>query len=225
MHLSAGAGRLTPLELPGPAGNLEALLQTREPEEGGLTALVCHPHPRYGGTMHNKVVHAAAGALADAGLPVMRFNFRGAGLSEGRHDAGHGEQEDMRAVLDHLADRYPAAPILVAGYSFGAFVGLKVGCGDGRVAALIGIGLPVTLYDFGFLAASARPLAIIQGDRDRFGPLPLLLAFAATLPGGARVIPVPGAEHAFDGRLEEVAHAVAGAIPSHIIATPPPRPS
>lgn len=214
--------------LPGPAGPLECLL--RHPPDGqsgaapASAAVVCHPHPLFGGTMHNKVVHAAAVALSTLGLPVLRFNFRGVGLSAGRHDAGHGEQDDMRVVLDDLGRRYPGMPLVVAGYSFGAYVGLKVGCRDSRVAALIGIGVPVALYDFSFLRGCDRRLTLICADRDRFGPLALVMAFAATLPGGARVLPVQDAEHGFEGKFAEVAGHVAASISPDLIsgAAPPP---
>lgn len=215
--------------LPGPAGPIECRL--RHPHDGPQVAaptgaaVVCHPHPLFGGSMHNKVVHAAAVALTTLGLPVLRFNFRGVGLSGGLHDAGHGEQDDMRAVLDEMARRYPGTPLLVTGYSFGAFVGLKQGCGDARVAALIGIGVPLALYDFGFLRECRKPLTLICAERDRFGPLALVMAFAAGLPGGARVLPVMDAEHGFEGKLAAVASQVAAAVPPDLIggaAAPPP---
>lgn len=215
--------------LPGPAGPIECLL--RHPPDGpsGSTptcaAVVCHPHPLFGGTMHNKVVHAAAVVLSTLGLPVLRFNFRGVGLSGGRHDAGHGEQDDMRVVLDELSVRYPGMPLVVAGYSFGAYVGLKAGCGDSRVTTLIGIGVPVALYDFSFLRECDKRLTLICADHDRFGPLALVMAFAATLPGGARVLPVADAEHGFEGKLAEVAGHVASSIAPGLItgaAAPPP---
>ena len=176
-------------------------------------AVVCHPHPLFGGTMHNKAVHAAATVLVRAGVPTLRFNFRGAGLSGGTHDGGRGEQDDLRVVLDHLASRYPALPLLVAGYSFGSFVGLRVGCSYPRVAALIGIGVPLALYDFSFLTGCDRPLALIQGDQDQFGPLPQLTAMAASLPHGARVLWVTGARHDFVGHLDELAMRIDEAIP------------
>jgi len=206
---------LTDLDVAGPAGRIEAFLKLPADRSApyAAAAVVCHPHPLFGGSMHNKVVHAAAMALSRAGMPVARFNFRGVGLSEGAHDAGHGEQDDLRAMLDALSRLFPGTRLLVCGYSFGAWVGLRVGCADDRVAALIGIGLPVSLFGFEFLQGCARPLALIQGDQDRFGPLPLLMAMAASLPGGARVLPVRGATHGFEGRLDELAQRVSEAIP------------
>lgn len=164
--------------------------------------------------MHNKVVHAAATALAQLGLPVLRINFRGVGLSEGKHDEGRGETEDARAALEFLSARFPGLPAVVAGYSFGSWAALRAAAGDPRVAALIAIGAPVGLYDFGFLAGARRPVQFIQGDQDPFGPLPLVLALAASLPGGGRVLPVAGARHNFEGHLDTLARHVAGAASS-----------
>jgi alpha/beta superfamily hydrolase len=128
--------------LEGLAGRLEAILWkpvARPP----LAALVCHPHPLFGGTMHNKVVYQAAKSLDALSLPVLRFNFRGAGLSGGAHDRGRGEEEDVSTALDFLAGEFPGIPLLVAGFSFGCWVGLRVGCADERVRELIGLGTPV----------------------------------------------------------------------------------
>src|SRR3979411_850202 len=133
--------------LPGPAGRLEALLWAVPEREDGarppLAAVVCHPHPLFGGTMHNKVVYQVAKTLHRFGLPVLRFNFRGAGLSEGAHDEGRGEEDDVSTALDFFASKYPGAPLLLAGFSFGSLVGLRAGCKDSRVADLIGLCPPV----------------------------------------------------------------------------------
>jgi alpha/beta superfamily hydrolase len=211
--------RIETFFLRGPAGRLECMLKlpkAGEAEEAPAAAIVCHPHPMFGGTLHNKVVHVAAEAIVRKGLPVLRFNFRGAGGSGGRHDGGDGEREDLRIALDHLASRYRGRPLLVTGYSFGAFVGLSVGCSDRRVAALIGIGLPVGLYDFRFLHDCAKPLSLIQGDQDPFGPIALVLTIAAALAVGCRVVSVPGAGHAFTGHLDSLAGRVADSIPEEL---------
>ena len=198
--------------LQGPAGRIECLMKLPPVDPGAGAAIVCHPHPLFGGTMHNKVTHAIAGALVALGLPTIRFNFRGAGLSEGKHDNGRGEQVDLGIVLDEVARRFPERPLLVAGYSFGAYVGLRVGCADQRVARLIGVGMPVALFDFSFLAACVTPLVIIQGERDRFGPLPIVIALASAAGGGARVLPVAGAEHGFTGELDPLQLRVREAV-------------
>src|SRR6202046_307305 len=127
--------------LRGPAGRLEAVLNTGK-DNALYAAVVAHPHPPSGGTMHNKVVYHAAKAFSSFGLPVLRFNFRGTGLSEGVHDGGHGEVEDVRAAVDWLTARF-GLPVLFAGFSFGANVGLRATCGDGRVQGLVGLGLPL----------------------------------------------------------------------------------
>ena len=214
--------RIESFFLAGPAGRIECLLKRPTGAVQGAAAAICHPHPMFGGTMHNKVVHAAAEALGRAGLPVLRFNFRGVGGSGGEHDAGKGEQDDLRAVLDHLAALYPGAPLLATGYSFGAYVALRTGCVDPRVAALIAIGLPLTLVDFSFLRGCAKPLAIVQGAEDMFGPGPLVMALGASLPGGARVTVIPGAAHGFGGHLEELAERVVEAVPEELR---PPAPA
>ena len=129
--------------LSGPVGRLEAILWTpRADTPPPLAALVCHPHPLFGGTMHNKVVFQAAKSIDALGIPVLRFNFRGAGLSAGVHDRGLGEREDVRTALQFLIAEFPGVPLLVAGFSFGSVVGLRVGCETPEVKELIGLGLP-----------------------------------------------------------------------------------
>src|SRR5436853_1854601 len=152
-----------------PHGRLEAIL--KEPRTGSIrgAALVLHPHPLFGGTMHNKVVFRAAAALNDARLVVLRINFRGVGQSTGEHDEGRGEREDARAGLDYLAENYPAQKITLCGFSFGARVGLEVGMTDDRVTRLISIGTPVDKYDFSFLEGSQKPILFVQGDKDEYG--------------------------------------------------------
>ena len=141
------------LFLEGPAGRLEALLNAGSPT-ASHAAVVCHPHPLYGGTLHNKVVFHTMKALNHFGFPVLRFNFRGAGLSEGEHAHGSGEMDDVRAALDWIECEY-TMPIIFAGFSFGAAVGLQAACPDTRVTALIGLGLPATLLTIAFMTSTA----------------------------------------------------------------------
>jgi alpha/beta superfamily hydrolase len=197
------------LFLAGPAGRLEAMLWTSADPDPKFVAVVSHPHPLYGGTMHNKVVFQAAKALHQHGASVLRFNFRGVGESEGTHDRGQAEQDDVRAAIDYLAAEFPGRPILVAGFSFGSSVGLRVGCGDARVAQLIGLGLPVDNIDMSFLRACQKPKLIIQGGSDQFGARASIEALFATLPEPKRLAIVEGADHFFTGQLDEVGAAIA----------------
>jgi uncharacterized protein len=190
--------------LNGPAGRLEAMLWTAPEGEPQLAAVVCHPHPLFGGTMHNKVVYQAAKTLHQHGVPVLRFNFRGAGLSEGAHERGEGERGDVRAALDYLAKEFSGRPILLAGFSFGSWVGLRVGCEDVRVRELIGLGIPVEKSDFEYLRGCAKPKLIIQGGNDQFGSRANVEALFKTLPEPKRLVFVEGADHFFTGKLSEM---------------------
>jgi alpha/beta superfamily hydrolase len=196
------------LFLAGPAGRLEALLWTSPESDPKFVAVVCHPHPLHGGTMHNKVVFQTAKALHQRGATVLRFNFRGVEHSEGVHDRGRGEQDDVRAAIDYLAAEFPGRPILLAGFSFGSSVGLRVGCGDARVTQLIGLGLPVDNIDMSFLRACEKPKLIIQGGNDQFGARANVEALVATLAGPKRLVIVEGADHFFTGQLDQVAAAI-----------------
>ena len=187
-------------DLRGPAGKLEALLNPGAPD-APYAALVCHPHPLGGGTLHNKVVYHAMKALQGLGLPVLRFNFRGTELSEGTHDQGRGEQDDVRAALDWL-EREFHRPILVAGFSFGAYVSLRACCGDTeRVPGLIALGLPVEAegrgYDYDFLHSCPQPKLFISGTRDQFGPKAAVEAAVARAHDPKQLVWIEGADHFF----------------------------
>ncbi|HEX8994760.1 MAG TPA: alpha/beta family hydrolase [Ktedonobacterales bacterium] len=173
-----------------------------------MAAVVCHPHPQFGGTMHNKVVFRLAAALVDAGIPALRFNFRGIGRSTGEWDEGRGEAEDIRAALDVMAARYPGVPLLLAGFSFGSWVGLPVGCADPRVTHLIGVGVPVSLLSTDDLAGCAKPKLIVQGALDQYGPRAALEAWYARLPEPKRLTIVPDADHFFTKYQTELAAAL-----------------
>ncbi len=196
------------LFLAGPAGRLEALLWTSPIAKPSFVAVVCHPHPLYGGTMHNKVVFQTAKALHTRGATVLRFNFRGVEQSEGEHDRGLGEQDDVRAAIDYLAAEFPASPMLLAGFSFGSSVGLRVGCRDDRVKWLIGLGLPVDNVDMSFLRSCAKPKLIIQGGNDQYGSRATLESLFVTLPEPKHLAVVEGADHFFAGQLDKVAAAI-----------------
>jgi len=200
------------LFLEGPAGRLEALLNLGS-ENATHSALVSHPHPLYGGTLHNKVVFHTMKALASFGFPVLRFNFRGTGLSQGAHDEGRGEIEDVRSALDWLDDEFHR-PIIFAGFSFGAAVGLRTACPDTRVKATIGLGLPVAAvpasqgearnYDFDFLKTCDKPKLFVSGSRDQFGPRARLETVVQSFADPKKLVIVEGADHFFEGRLREM---------------------
>jgi alpha/beta superfamily hydrolase len=196
------------LFLKGPAGRLEGMLWTSRLANPPLAALVCHPHPLFGGTMHNKVVYQAAKTLHHRGLPVMRFNFRGAGLSEGAHDNGRGEAEDVRVALDYLASEFPSRPILLAGFSFGAWVGLRVACRDSRVAEMAGLGIPVNDSDFSYLLDCAKPKLFLLGGRDPFASRDRVEELVVQLPDPKKLVFVNDADHFFAGHLPEMAGAL-----------------
>jgi uncharacterized protein len=206
------------LFIPAPHGRLEAILKAQGGGHAGPrgAALVLHPHPLHGGTMHNKVVFRTARGLSDAGLATLRINFRGVGHSTGEHTGARGgEQEDARVALDYLGEKYPGLPLFLAGFSFGARVGLEVGTRDARVHYLIGVGTPVSIrerdYDFSFLEDCRKPLLLVHGERDEFGSLRDLRALAARLPPEAqvRLEVIPGAGHFFDEQLDELRRVIA----------------
>jgi uncharacterized protein len=207
----SASGSIRSLFIDGPAGRLEALLNTGA-ENATHAALVCHPHPVYGGTMHNKVVFHAMKALNSFGFPVLRFNFRGFGLSEGEHGHGEDEVEDVRAALDWLEREFPL-PLIFAGFSFGAAVGLRVACPDDRVKAVIGLGLPVQpvddrTYNFDFLQSCAKPKLFVSGSRDQYGPRARIEALVSSLPEPKKLVIVDSADHFFEGRLREMRDAI-----------------
>jgi alpha/beta superfamily hydrolase len=209
--VTAPSAAIRSLSLAGPAGNLEALLNAGSANPSHA-AVVCHPHPLYGGTLHNKVVFHAMKALNALGMPVLRFNFRGTGLSEGAHDHGQGEVEDVGTALDWL-DREFHLPLIFAGFSFGAAIGLRASCPDARVKAVIGLGTPVgvvedRVYDFDFLRECDKPKLFVSGDRDHFSPKAKLEAIVAALPEPKTLVIIPAADHFFEGRLREMREAV-----------------
>jgi uncharacterized protein len=198
------------LFIPASHGQLEAILKEPRERSASGVALVLHPHPLGGGTMHNKVVFRASSALNDSGLVTLRVNFRGVGQSTGEHDEGRGEIEDVRAALDYLAKQYREEPITLAGFSFGSRVGMEVGIADARVVNLISIGTPVDKYDFTFLKSCRKPILFVHGDRDEFGAADKVRDLGASLPAEAHaeVKIINGADHFFEGHLDEMKRAI-----------------
>ena len=165
-------------------------------------------------------------ALNSFGFPVLRFNFRGAGLSQGEHDQGRGEVDDVRSALDWLEAEFHL-PLVLAGFSFGAAVGLRAAYADVRVQALIGVGLPVgpvaedteepRTYTFDFLRDCAKPKLFVSGGRDQFGPRAKLEALVGSLPEPKRLVVIEGADHFFEGRLRELRETIESWVREEIV--------
>jgi hypothetical protein len=217
------------LFLAGPAGRLEALVNAGAPD-ATHAAVVCHPHPLYGGTLHNKVVFHAMKALNGFGFPVLRFNFRGVELSEGEHAGGLGEVEDVRAALDWLVREY-TLPVVFAGFSFGAAVGLRAAYSDDRVRALVALGLPAVpvadrtevrdedrVYDFEFLRQCAKSKLFVSGARDQFGPMGKLEALVNTFAEPKKLVRIEAGDHFFEGRLKEMRVAIEDWVSEIVLA-------
>lgn len=197
------------LQIPAAHGTLEAIL--KEPASGGIkgVALVCHPHPLGGGTMHNKVVYRAAAGLVEAGLVALRFNFRGVGASTGAHDDGDGEKQDVRDALEFLIENYPNQPVTLAGFSFGSRVGAETVLRDARVKNLISIGTPVDKYDFSFIKHCEKPILFVHGDRDEFGAIEHLTRIVEQVESADKqLIVFENCGHFFDAHLSELKNAV-----------------
>jgi alpha/beta superfamily hydrolase len=211
------------LDVPGPVGSLEALLDEPPPTRGvnaeglvergqadGLHAavVIAHPHPQFGGTMHTKAVFQSAKAFSRIGCAVLRFNFRGVGTSDGSFDNGTGEMDDFRAALDFMHERYPGVPLWSAGMSFGAWISLTAGTADPRVSALVGIAPPLSRYDFEPVRISTKPKFFLQGERDELCPLKEMQAFYARAADPKELVVIDAADHLFDGKLVELAEAI-----------------
>lgn len=207
----SAASRLREVAIPGPTGDLEGLLQEREPPElqdHSAIALVCHPHPQFGGTLHNKVVHRVAATLFELGAAVLRFNFRGVGRSAGSYDEGRGELEDARAALRWLRERHPGARTTLAGFSFGSWIAARLAASETAIERLVLVAPPAGTSDFGVLATCAVPKLVIHGTRDDQAPL---AALERAYPGWAepkRLIRIEGATHFFDRQLAALADAL-----------------
>jgi uncharacterized protein len=216
------------LFLEGAAGRLEALLNAGS-SRATHAAVVCHPHPLFGGTLHNKVVFHTMKALNSFGFPVLRFNFRGTGLSEGQHDHGKGEVDDVRTALDWLDAEFHL-PLIFAGFSFGAAVGLRAACADERVRAAVGVGVPVVpvaadseeprVYTYDFVQDCAKPKLFVSGARDQFGPRAKLEALVASVPEPKKLVVIEGGDHFFEGRLRELREAIEAWVKEAVSSQP-----
>jgi alpha/beta superfamily hydrolase len=202
--------RIESLLIDGPAGKLEALLEEPEQESAAVpreACLVCHPHPLFGGTMHNKVVYRIARGMRRSGAVVLRFNFRGVGRSEGAHDQGAGELEDARAALGVLRQRYPDLPYSMAGFSFGSRVILRLGCSI-QPARLVAVGFPTRQGGFDYLATCAIPKFFLQSTMDEFGPREELEAAFRGFAEPKRLEFIEAGDHFFAGGLDDLEEAI-----------------
>jgi uncharacterized protein len=205
--------KIESLFIPGPAGRLEALLE--EPEHPPVHAcLVCHPHPKYHGTMHNKVVYRIARGLRRTGAVVLRFNFRGVNLSEGVYDHGIGEQHDASAALTFLRQRYPDLPYSLAGFSFGSRVILQIGCPsvEPKPQRLIAVGFPLTELWFEFIADCPLPKHFVLSTNDEYSPVPKMEEIFATFPEPKTLKFIEAADHFFDGGLQQLEDEIAAIV-------------
>jgi len=202
--------RIRSVDLHGPVGRLEALLNFGA-EDAAYAAVVTHPHPLFGGTMHNKVVFHAMKALNSFGYPVLRFNFRGTGASEGVHDNGRGEVDDVRAALEYMKSEFKR-PLIFAGFSFGAAVGMQVACLDPDVKAVISIGTPMQaenrVYQYNFLRQCDKPKLFISGDHDQFARPDELAKLVDAVPEPKKLVLIRDGDHFFAGHLEEYRQAI-----------------
>ncbi|HYV61847.1 MAG TPA: alpha/beta fold hydrolase [Bryobacteraceae bacterium] len=203
------ARKIESLFLEGPAGRLEALLEEPENGEPREAALVCHPHPQHGGTMHNKVVYRIARGLRSAGAVVLRFNYRGVNLSQGEYARGEGELEDARAALDYLRGRYPGLPFTLAGFSFGSRIVLRLGCEPIGARRVIAVGFPTAYKDRSYLDRCTVPRVFVQSTRDQYGPISDLEPLVAALPEPKKLIVVEAGDHFFAGALDDLEREVA----------------
>ena len=200
--------RIESLNLAGPAGRLEARLEEPEDGEPRMSAVVSHPHPLYGGTMHNKVVYRLARGLRRSGIVVLRFNFRGVGGSEGEHAHLEGEIEDARAVLAWLRARFPALPYALAGFSFGSRVITRLGCESEGASFLMAAGFPTRWGSPDYLESCAAPKIFIQSTNDQYGPREELEAMYERFAAPKQLHWIAAADHFFAGALEALEERV-----------------
>jgi alpha/beta superfamily hydrolase len=194
--------------LAGPSGKLEALLEEPEETDPWAAAIVCHPHPQHGGTMHNKVVYRIARGLRKAGYVVLRFNYRGVNLSEGTYDHGNGETDDARAALGWLRERYPDLPYSLAGFSFGSRIALRIGCSLPDAERVIAVGFVANYAGEPALASCGTPRVFISSTKDEFAPKERLEEMIAAAPEPKRLVLIEAADHFFKDALDEFETAV-----------------
>jgi alpha/beta superfamily hydrolase len=201
--------RVLSVDIAGPAGLLEGLINAKADARPRAIAVLAHPLPTAGGTMHTKAVFHAAKALARIDVPVLRFNFRGVGRSTGAFSGGAGEQEDFRGALAFMIARYPDVKhVWCGGMSFGSWVSMTVGAADGNVTALVGLACPVNSYDYSAVVSAGKPTFLVHGEFDELIPLKEIRKFYAMLPEPKELVVIDGADHLFDGKVSEVGDAI-----------------
>jgi alpha/beta superfamily hydrolase len=200
------------LTIAGPAGRLEAILDTPPGADGARVAVLCHPHPVYGGTMTNKVVHMLAKSCNEAGAIAVRFNFRGVGASEGAYDEGNGETQDALGVLEWAAQRWPAAQLWLGGFSFGGAVAIRAAAafsqGPRTIQRLVTVAPAIRRVGVSPAALPSMPWLLVQGDKDELVDPADIERWAASLPKPPRLVMLPGVDHFFHGRLNDLRDAV-----------------
>jgi alpha/beta superfamily hydrolase len=210
-HAESSAHRSRPItqtvRIAGPAGEIEAIVDRPADAEPAGVAVVCHPHPVYGGTMTNKVAHVLAKSFNEAGMAAVRFNFRGVGASAGTYDEGNGETDDAVAVLDWAVQQWPAAPAWLAGFSFGGAIALRAAAVR-DVHGLVTVAPAIRRVDVVGEKLPHRPWLIVQGDRDELVDAADIQRWAASLPVQPRLAVLQGVEHFFHGRLNELRDVV-----------------
>jgi alpha/beta superfamily hydrolase len=194
--------------IPSPAGHLEAILMEPKVFLRQWAAVLCHPHPQFGGTMHTKAIFRSAQAFQSLGMATLQFNFRGVGRSPGQYDEGRGEKEDVLAAVDFIHARYPNLKLALLGFSFGAWVALQAGSEDVRIDQLIGLGVPLRISSFSFLQSCHKPKLIVQGTLDEFGSREAMESWFETLSEPKQLAWVDGATHLFEGKIPELQQAI-----------------
>jgi uncharacterized protein len=202
------ARRIETHMLAGPAGKIESLLEEPDDQEPRAAALVCHPHPQHGGTMHNKVVYRIARGLRKAGHVVLRFNYRGVNMSEGTYDHGNGESDDARVALEWLRGRYPDLPYLLAGFSFGSRIALRIACSLTDAQRVIAVGFVANYAGEPALASCTIPRVFISSTNDEFAPKERLEQMIAATPEPKRLVLIDAEDHFFKSALDEFEKAV-----------------
>ena len=203
--------RIESVLIPGPAGNLEALLEEPDDQDPAQATLVCHPHPQGGGTMHNKVVYRMARGSRKAGCVVLRFNYRGVNLSQGTYDHGNGETDDARAALAWFQARYPNLPFNLAGFSFGSRIALRLGCTLPEIRRVIAVGFPTVYKDRNFIYTCSKKKIFIHSTNDEFGPRVDYEQMYAGIPEPKRLLWITAEDHFFKGALDDLERAIISA--------------